>query len=414
MTAPFPSEIQNPHPGMGFREFVAMMACLMAVNALGIDMMLPALPVMGHELGIQIANHRQWIIAFYVAGFGIAMLIFGPLADRYGRRRVLFSAMAVYAVMSICAAHAGSFAMLLGARVLQGMAASSTRILSVSITRDCYAGRRMARVLSLTYMTFLAVPVLAPSLGQLVLMVSPWSGIFYWLGGFSIFVAIWAAIRLPETLPPAQRRPIRLDRLMQATSMTLRNRPSLGYTIALAGSFGGLMAFINSSQQLFTDTFDAARLFPLCFASVAIMIGVASLINSKIVGRYGTRRVSHSALLAMTAISIVHVLFILAGHETLVTFVALQAATMLFHGLTGSNFGAMAMEDMGEIAGSAASVQGFLSTLLGTGVGLAIGQSFHGTSLPLALGFTLIGLSSLLAILYAERGQLFRPHHEAA
>lgn len=411
MTAPVPSENVAPHPGMSFREFVALMAALMAVNALGVDTMLPALPAIAADLGITIENHQQWIIAFYAVGFGVAQLFFGPVADRYGRRRVLISAMIVYAGMCFVAAQAASFPLLLAARFLQGMGAASTRVLSVSIVRDCYSGRRMARVMSLTFMVFLSVPVLAPSIGQLIILIGPWHWIFYALGIFVLFVTAWAHIRLPETLEPARRRPIRLASIGQALLLTATNRNSLGYTLAMSCMFGSMMGFLNSSQQIFADVFHRPTLFPLVFAGIAGSMALASLINSRIVERYGSRRVSQTAVLGVIATAAIHVIVILSGHDTLVIFSVLQTLTMFFFGMTGSNFGAMAMEDMSAIAGSAASAQGFVSTLAGAGIGLLIGQSFNGTTLPLVLGFAVAAGTALAIVFVTEGGKLFRPHH---
>lgn len=411
MNAPFPSPAQKPTKGLHFHEFVGLMASLMAVNALGVDMMLPALPAIAADLAVHIENHQQWIIAVYTGGFGVAQIFYGPLADRFGRRKILFGAIGLNAVMSFAAAHANSFEMLLAARLLQGMTAAATRILTVSIIRDCYSGRRMARVMSLTFMVFLAVPILAPSLGQLILLITPWNGIFYALGLFSLFVLAWVAIRLPETLAPAMRRPISLTSISQAASITLRNRYSLGYTIAVAFTFGGLMGFINSAQQIFAEVFHAAKAFPLCFAAIAASMGAAALLNSRIVERFGTRRVSHSALLGLIIVASTHVGIIWFGQETLITFSVLQGCTMFSFGLMASNFGAMAMEDMGEIAGTASSIQGFMSTITGVIIGLIIGQSFQGSTMPLALGFTGGAIVTLLIVLIVERGKLFRPQH---
>jgi DHA1 family bicyclomycin/chloramphenicol resistance-like MFS transporter len=411
--APSPQSAQNSAKGLHFHEFVGLMASLMAVNALGIDMMLPALPTIASDLGVHIENHQQWIVAAYTGGFGVAQLFYGPMADRFGRRKILFGAMCLYAVMSFTAAQAGSFEMLLGARVVQGMAAAATRTLTVSITRDCYSGRRMARVMSLSFLVFLAVPIMAPSLGQLILLVAPWHGIFYALGFFSLFVLAWAALRLPETLDPAMRRPISIAAITQAASITLRNRYSLGYTVAVAFTFGGMMGFINSAQQIFAEIFHAAKAFPVCFAAIATSMGAAALLNSRIVERYGTRRVSHTALFGIIFVGLIHVGVIWFGYETLITFAILQACTMFSVGLTGPNFGAMAMEDMGGIAGTASSIQGFMSTIIGVLVGLMIGQSFQGSTMPLALGFTIGGLVTLTIVLIVERGKLFRPQHEA-
>ena len=227
--------------GLGFGEFVALMAALMAVNALSIDIMLPALSIIGRDLDVAVENHQQLVIAVYLGSFGIGQLFYGPLADRYGRRSILLMSMLVYSLMSFMAALAGSFEMLLLARAFQGMAAASTRVLSTSIIRDCYSGRRMARVMSLAFMVFLSVPVLAPTMGQLMLLVMPWHWIFYFLSGFSLLVMLWAGIRLPETLDPARRLPINIGAIGAAAMKVVTNRYSIGYALASSCAFGGMI-----------------------------------------------------------------------------------------------------------------------------------------------------------------------------
>lgn len=411
MNAPDTSLSDRAAHGLRFHEFVALMASLMAVNALGIDMMLPALGRIGSDLGVTIENHQQLVIVAYMGTFGIGQLFYGPLADRFGRRPVLLVAMAVYAVTAFVAAHAASFELLLVARGLQGFSAASSRVLSISIIRDCYAGRRMARVMSLAFMAFLIVPVAAPTIGQLVLLVAPWHWIFYLLGGFAIFVAIWAWLRLPETLPVDRRRAINPRSIWSAATETLTNRYSLGYTLSSGLIFGGLVGFLSSSKQIFEHSFGAPQYFAIGFALIAGGMAVAALVNSRIVERLGMRMVSHGALLGMILLSLLRIPVVLSGYESLWVFVALQAMMMFLFGLTGSNFGAMAMEPMGAIAGTASSIQGFLSNALGTLIGLAIGQSFAGSTLPLDLGFLFGTLASLAIVLIVERGRLFRPHN---
>lgn len=411
MNAPEPVQSENASHGLHFGEFVALMASLMAVNALGIDIMLPALGRIGADLGVAVENHQQLVVAVYIGAFGFGQLVHGPLADRFGRRPILFWTMGIYALMSFIAAHAGSFELLLVARALQGFAAASTRVLSISIVRDCYAGRRMARVTSLCFMVFLAVPIAAPTLGQLILLVAPWHWIFYLLGAYSLFVAGWAWLRLPETLAPERRRSISVGSIVDAARTTLRDRFSLGYALASAVVYGGLVGFLNSSQQIFAHSFNAPELFAPGFAAIAGMMAVAALLNARIVERLGTRLVAHGALLAMILLSLVRLGIVVSGHETLLLFVLLHGATMFLFGLSGSNFSAMAMERMGHIAGTAASIQGFMQSVIGTLIGVAIGQAFSGTSLPLTLGF-LIGSSAALGIiLIAERGRLFQAHN---
>ncbi|MDB5717151.1 MAG: Bcr/CflA subfamily drug resistance transporter [Sphingomonas bacterium] len=401
------------HPGIGFREFVGIVAALMAVNALGIDSMLPALPEIGQAIGIDEENKRQWIIASYVFGFGGAQLIYGPLADRYGRKPILIASMAMFAVMSVLAGFADSFASMIAARVAQGAAAASSRVLAISIVRDCYSGRQMARVMSLSFIVFLAVPIVAPSLGQIIMLVAPWPAIFFFLAAFGGAVGLWALLRLPETLKPEDRQPVSPTALLAAAKLVLGNRYSLGYTIASTMLFGSLLGFINSVQQIFADIFHAPKLFPFVFACVASMMAVASFTNARVVGRLGTRLVSHSALLGFIAIAAVHLAVAASGYETIWTFAIFQAAMMGCFGLAGSNFGSMSMEPLGRIAGTGSSIQGFISTVGGAAIGIIIGQGFDGTTVPVTLGFLILGLLALAAVLVTERGRLFRPQNPA-
>jgi DHA1 family bicyclomycin/chloramphenicol resistance-like MFS transporter len=409
-----PPPVREPgsaDPGLGFHAFVALVAAIMACQALGIDMMLPALPQIGQALGIASENDRQWVIAIYMFGFGAAQLVYGPLADRYGRRPILLVSMGLFAAASIWAALSVSFAGLLVARFLQGVVGAAGRVLAVSIVRDCYQGRQMARVMSLTFIVFLAVPALAPSIGQIILLTADWRGIFFFLAAFAGTVALVGGFRLNETLHPDYRQPISVEGIVGGIRRTLTDRNAIGYTLAMTAVFGAMMGFVNSIQQIFTDIFHAPGKFPLMFACIAGAMGISAFINSRIVERYGTRKVSHSALLGFIGFSGVHLIVALSGYETLLSFALLQCLTMFCFGMMGSNFGSMAMESMGAIAGTASSVQGFISTVGGTAIGICIGQAFNGTTVPVAGGFVGVGLTALALVFVTERGRLFRSHH---
>jgi MFS transporter, DHA1 family, multidrug resistance protein len=406
--------VRASDPGLRFPFFIALIASLMAVTPLGIDAMLPALPEIGRALNVDTENHQQWIIAIYVFGFGAAQLIYGPLSDSYGRKPLLVIGLVLFAVMSILAGFAASFQLLLVARLLQGIAGATGRVLVVSVVRDCFAGRQMARVMSISFMIFLAVPILAPTIGQFILLFGNWRLIFFVLAGFAAIVALVTALKLRETLHPEFRRPVAVRPIMQAVRRTLTNRNALGYTLALTCVFGALMGFINSIQQIFADIFMAPERFPLVFACIGLAMAAAAFTNARIVERLGTRLVSHAALIGMILLGGLHTLVAVAGLETIVTFTILQSATMFCFGLLGSNFGSMAMEEVGEIAGTASSVQGFVSTCGGALLGLAVGQSFDGSTVPLTLGFFVLGTVALLVVLVTERGRLFRSHHIAA
>ena len=406
------AETQSPHPGMGFKEFVALIAALMATNALGVDSMLPALQQIGSALGVTNANEKQWIITSYLLGFGISQVFYGPLVDRYGRKFILLCGMGGYVAASLAVACSTSFDLVLAARALQGVAAAVSRVVAVSITRDCYAGRMMARVMSLAFIVFMGVPVLAPTIGQLVMLVAPWRWIFVALAAFGLFVLLWVAFRLPETLHEEDRRPIAVLSMLHTFKLVLVDRLWLGYTAAMTMVFGAMIGFINSAQQVFLYVFKAPLLFTSVFALCACFIGVASLVNARLVERLGMRKLSHAALLGFLVIASLHASVALLGFETIWTFAILQAAMMFCFGLMMGNFGAIAMEPVGHMAGTAASAQGFLSTVVGAIVGTLIGLSFNGTDVPLTLGFVAAGLLTLVIILITEHGKLFSRQSE--
>lgn len=402
-----PPSGSNPHPGMGFGQFVALMAATMAVNALAIDTMLPALPLIGAALGIATENGRQWVVTAYLLGFGVAQIVYGPLADRFGRKPVLLVGLAIYCLASLGAAASVSLGTLVLARVVQGIGAAATRVLAVSIVRDCYSGSQMARVMSLAFIVFLTVPVVAPSIGQLIMQVAPWRWIFLVLAVFSFAVLLWVVLRLPETLHPEDRLTIDPTRVLAAFVVTVTNRVAVGYMLAMTLVLGALFGFINSAQQVFQDVFGAPGLFPAIFALIAVFMAMASLLNARIVERYGARRVSHVALIGFIACGLVHLAVALAGRETLISFTILQAGTMFSFGLVVSNFGSLSMGPLGHVAGTASSVQGFFTTVGGALLGFLVGQHFDGTVVPLMAGFSLYGLLALGVVLVTERGRLF-------
>lgn len=402
-----PDDAASPARGPGFPEFVCLIASMMAINALSIDVMLPALPQIGEALRVADENSRQWVITAYLLGFGALQIVYGPLADRVGRKPVLLLGGGVFVAFSVLAMLAPSFETLILARVGQGMGTAATRVLAVSIVRDRYSGRTMARVMSLSFLVFLGVPIIAPSVGQVILAVGPWEAIFALLAAAGVAVTLWAAIRLPETLRPEHRQPIQAGRIARAFGEVLTDRQSIGYTLAMTAITGALFGFINSSQQIFYDVFQAPGAFAGAFAAIAAGIAVASVLNARLVERLGSRLLGHAALLGFIAFGALHAAVALSGHETLWTFGLLQGLTMFCFGFIAGNFGSMAMEPMGHIAGTASSAQGFISTVVGSLAGFVIGQQFDGSAAPMAIGTTICGLAALVFVLVAERGRLF-------
>ncbi len=388
-------------PRMG--EFVALMAALMACNALAIDSMLPALPAIGNALGLTNDNERQLVITAYLLGFGISQLIYGPLSDRFGRKPILVGGLIFYCIFAVGAGLASSFEMMLGARAMQGSAAAVTRVLTVSIIRDRFHGAAMAKLMSTVFIVFMIVPVLAPFFGQAVLAFATWRFIFFSLAIYCGVVGMWMAIRLPETLPIERRRPLAPRKVISAIVETLTHRLSIGNTVALTLIQGALFGFINSIQQITFDVFNQPEMIGFVFAGIAGPMAASSFLNTRIVHRYGSRTIMLRALAVFATCAALHFILVFLNGETLVQFVVLQALTMASFGLIAANLGSVAMEPMGHIAGTASSVQGVISTSGGALIGLAIGQSFNGTTIPFLFGFTMCSLLALALAIWTNR-----------
>jgi DHA1 family bicyclomycin/chloramphenicol resistance-like MFS transporter len=374
-------------------------------------MMLPALPNIGSAFHIDVANRLQMVLSAFVIGFGIGQFVIGPLSDSFGRRPVLIGGMVLYSIASVLAIAAPSFETLLLARALEGLGTAATRVIATSIVRDCYAGRRMASVVSLAMMIFIAVPVVAPSFGQAVMLLTQWRGIFVVLMLYGILALLWTALRLPETLPASERKPFAVGAVIESFRSTVTNRQTLGYALAAGGIMGALFGYVFSSQQVFTGIYQLGHYFPLAFAAIAASIAVSGFLNARLVGRLGMRVISHGALVG--ALGVAAITFLAAKFQLLPLplFMALSASMMFAFGLTFANFTALAMEPQGHNAGTASSVYGSITTLVGIGAGTVIGQAFDGTLVPFATGFLLCTLAALALVIVTEKGRLFRPHH---
>jgi DHA1 family bicyclomycin/chloramphenicol resistance-like MFS transporter len=404
--------VSSTHRPMRFPEFVAIVAAIMALNPMAMDLMLPALPDVGTTFGISSANHLQLVLSVFMTGFGLGQFIIGPLSDRFGRRPILIGGMVLYTLASVLAVAARSFEMLLVARALQGLGTSATRVIATSIVRDCYSGRRMASVMSLAMMIFISVPVLAPSLGQAIMLTSQWRGIFVVLMVYGVLALVWSALRLPETLPPSQRRSLAIRQVLDSFRQTLTNRQTLGYALAAGCVQGTLFGYVFSSQQIFTGIYGLGHYFPLAFAAVAIGVAIAGFLNSRIVGKYGMRVISHAALIGQLASAIAMLVAADLAALPLSLFMVLSVANLFTFGLMFSNFTALAMEPQGHIAGTASSLFGSMTTLIGIVVGSLIGQSYNDTILPLAIGAFLSAVIALVIVMATEKGRLFVPHNK--
>lgn len=408
--APMPFHL--PHDGSGKRragprETVALLAGLMALNAFAIDAMIPALPNIGAELGVTTENMRQLVVIAYFFGFGVGQIFWGPLADRFGRKPILAVGVAFYAGFALLCGIVGSFELLIAGRVAMGASAAVTRVLVTAMVRDLFEGEEMARVMSLVFMVFMLVPMLAPNIGQAILWVADWRAIFLVLAGYGAAMWLWSFAKLPETLHPEYRRALHGGDIWRGVKLAATDRLSIGYTMALTTVFGVLTGYIASIQQIVFDVFDAGGLIGLVFAAIAAPMVLASWGNSRVVGRFGLRRTGHGGLIAIVVMTVLHALVAEFTNEPLWLFVALMGLTFMSFAFTTSNFGTLAMTNMAPIAGTASSFQGVTGTIGGALLGLVIGQAFDGTQLPFLIGCALCASVTLALVLWTERGKLF-------
>jgi DHA1 family bicyclomycin/chloramphenicol resistance-like MFS transporter len=395
-----------------FPEFVLLIALVMSLGSLSIDNLLPAFGPIQADFGIPNPNDLQLLITAYMVPFGIMQLVYGPVSDAIGRRSTLMMGLAIYVVGGLVATMAGSFAMLLIGRAIQGAGLASTRVLTVAIIRDRFAGREMARVMSITMMVFIIVPILAPASGSLTLLLGSWHMIFASIVGVAVLVAAWFYTRMPETLHPEYRRPLSFAQVASAVRTTFTTRVSIGYATGIGLMFGSLMCYIGLAQQIFeTEVYHLGALFPIAFGCFATLMGVASFTNARLVRRLGMRRLSHFGLCGFTLVAALQVILALIydGRPPLLLYGAVFAVNQFLFSLTMPNFNAMAMEPLGNIAGTASSFIGSYTTLVGALLGLVIGRTFNGTVFPLSLGYLCLGAGCLLVVLWTERGRLFVP-----
>jgi DHA1 family bicyclomycin/chloramphenicol resistance-like MFS transporter len=390
--------------GPSYVEFVILMSMMMSLTAFSIDAMLPALPQIGSDLNVQNANSRQLVISTIFLGLALGQLFFGPLSDKTGRKPAIYAGYALFLAGALLSILATSFPIMLLGRLLQGIGLSAPRAVTLALVRDRFEGRAMARVMSFIITTIILVPMIAPSLGQAILLYSGWRTVFGSFILLAIITLVWFALRMPETLAPENRAPFSLERIIRATQEIFKIRAALGYTVSAGLISGAFLGYLNSSQQVFQEQYALGELFPILFGIVALSVGVASLSNTRLVTRFGMRFLVSRALRIIFGLSLVAFLIALlsAGQPPLWLFMTYLMLVFFCVGLLFGNQNSLAMEPLGHMAGIGAAVVGSLSTFISMPLGTIIGQTYNGTIFSLVVGMAVLAGIAILVVRWAE------------
>ncbi len=387
-----------------FGEFITLMAMMMSLVALSIDAVLPALPVIGEDLGVANANDVQLVVVLIFLGMALGQLIYGPLSDSIGRKPAISIGMGIFVIGSLCSVTASNFEMMLLGRLLEGLGLGAPRVVCIALIRDLYKGHTMAQVMSFIMTIFILVPMIAPLMGQGILWLADWHGIFVVVLSVGLVTLAWFNWRLPETLPPERRRPYAFATIFEALKEIITNRVSVGYTLMSGLVSGAFLAYLSSIQQVLGQLYGLGDLFPPVFAVLALFIGSASFVNARMVKRFGMRTIARRSLLVSVCLAVGYLgfAFFLGGQPPLWSLLAYFAVTLFCTGLLFGNMNAIAMEPLGHIAGIGAAMVGSVSTLISVPLGIAIGRSYDGTVIPLVAGFGLVGMLSLAVMAWVS------------
>lgn len=383
------------------------MALLMALVAFSIDIMLPALLEIGRDLGVDHENDAQLILSALFFGLAIGQMIYGPFSDRFGRKPVILAGLLLFILGAFFSFMANSFSVMLLGRFLQGVGIASPRIVSIAMVRDLYSGDAMARVMSLILTIFILVPLMAPALGQWLLLIGHWRLMFVALLAIALIASAWLWFLQPETLSKANQRPLSTSSIISATMETCRHPIAFGYAVAAGLIFGAFLGYLNSAAQILQVQYGLGLWFPAYFSAMAFAFGAATLLNARLVLRFGMQALCRIAIicLVITSIGFFIITLRMDGHPPLWALMAYLSVTFFSIGLMFGNFNALAMEPLGHIAGIAAGVIGTLTTLISLLLGGVIGNAYDGTLNPLTFGFAALGIMSLLTVFWAERSR---------
>ncbi|MFY0630937.1 MAG: multidrug effflux MFS transporter [Flavobacteriaceae bacterium] len=385
-------------------EFIALMASLMSMVALSIDAILPALEQIGISVGTHTTGENQLLITMIFLGLGFGQLIFGPISDSFGRKPIIYLGFIIFVLASFLCVYATNIETMVVGRILQGVGLSAPRTLSIAMIRDRFDGDYMAKIMSFVVSIFILIPIIAPSLGKLMLDAYGWESIFYSQLLFGVIILFWLWKRQPETLRPEYKKKFTLSLFVNGTKEFVQHRPAIIFTLMSGLVTGSFMVFLSSSQHIFQTQYGFVDEFPYIFGALAFSVGIATFVNGTLVVRFGMRRLVNIFTTVFTLISISYV-FIFYGevNPSIYIFVPFLAVQFFATGFLFGNVRSLAMQPLGHIAGIGAAINGFVSTVMAVPIATYIGGFVDTTALPLFIGFTICGILSIILLLCVKK-----------
>ena len=385
-------------------EFILLMACLMSIVALSIDAILPALQSIGKSINTENSGENQLLITMIFLGLGFGQLIFGPLSDSFGRKPVVYIGFFIFVLSSFLCVFATNIETMVAGRILQGIGLSASRTISISMIRDRFEGDYMAKIMSFVVTIFILVPIIAPTLGKLLLDNYGWKSIFYSQLLFGIAVLCWVWKRQDESLRPEYKIKFSLSIFLSGTKEFIKHRSAIIFTLISGFITGSFMVFLSTSQHIFEVQYGLIKEFPFIFGALAFSVGLSTFINGNLVVRFGMKKLVSIFLLLFSIFSVAYV-FIFYGKinpniTVLIFFFVLQFFSI---GFLFGNVRSLAMQPLGHIAGIGAAINGFVSTIMAVPIATYIGGYVETTVLPLFIGFAICGIISLILLSFVKK-----------
>lgn len=374
--------------GRSERSVILYLSFLGVLLATGIDIALPAFDAI--EEGLEGSANTSLIITMYIIGMALGQLIVGPLADRYGRRPAVLGGLALYAVGAVASALAPSFGFLLIARLIWGLGAAAPAGLRSAVTRDLFSGDKMARITTIMMAVFLLGPIFVPLLGDLMIRIAPWQVIFWFAASLAIVGAVWC-VRFGETLAVENQRPLRFSQIWLGIQVVAKTRVTLGHMLANVFLSGAFFIFLGSSQPVFDQVYDRSSQFAVFFALVGALTVPPLLLNNRLIERHGARRMSLLACAGSTGLAVAAIIptMLLDGRPNFwLWYIWLVFVTGLLTVATPA-ITALALEPMGELAGTASSLLFFSGFAFGAVLAAIFDALVETTVTPFVLGYAL-------------------------